>query len=279
MNAPYGGELVFRWASPGARETLAREAEGLKRVELDAEALLDAELIAGGAYSPLDGFMTSDEVESVLTLGRLPNGLLWSVPVMLTVGEQGAAGIRPGDFVALYFSGKPVGFIDVEDVFRPRGRRKHGEIALGGRILMLRAQERGEHFLQPWEVRAELERRGWKSVAGLAAMGEPQSGMHGSLKRSVLKEVDGLMIRPLISEVGDSLIASWKTLAEKHLPKGSALLSALPASAKHTGRNGVVMRAIVHRNYGCTHVVETEDSLGEAARELGVKTIRLDEGE
>jgi len=56
--APHGGTLVTRIVEGKERETLLAQAARLPKVELDAWALSDVEMIAIGGFSPLAGFMT-----------------------------------------------------------------------------------------------------------------------------------------------------------------------------------------------------------------------------
>ena len=64
--APHGGELVDRRAPEEQREELLSRAEGFARVTLGPRALSDLEMISTGVFSPLTGFMVSDDYESVV---------------------------------------------------------------------------------------------------------------------------------------------------------------------------------------------------------------------
>ena len=50
-------------------------------------ALCDLELLATGAFSPLDRFMGKADYERVLTEMRLKNGMLFPIPVTLPLDE------------------------------------------------------------------------------------------------------------------------------------------------------------------------------------------------
>ncbi len=79
MIRPHGGKLVKRVAD----ERLKDEAKELEKVEIDRERALDVENIGLGIYSPLEGFMCSSDLESVLWDGRLDSGLSFTIPVIL----------------------------------------------------------------------------------------------------------------------------------------------------------------------------------------------------
>jgi sulfate adenylyltransferase len=99
--APHGGELINRIATPEQREELLSKAEFLPRVQLDERAVSDVEMIAIGAFSPLTGFMNQSDYDRVVTEMRLANGLIWSIPVTLSVAEEVAAKLKEGDLIRL----------------------------------------------------------------------------------------------------------------------------------------------------------------------------------
>jgi sulfate adenylyltransferase len=64
--APHGGTLVDRILRGEVREAALERAAELKRVSLGSTAVSDLELIGIGAFSPLTGFMTKADYESVV---------------------------------------------------------------------------------------------------------------------------------------------------------------------------------------------------------------------
>ncbi|HEU4846566.1 MAG TPA: sulfate adenylyltransferase, partial [Rubrobacteraceae bacterium] len=59
--APHGGELVDRMAPEDQRDELLSRAEGFASVTLGPRALSDLEMISTGVFSPLTGFMVSED--------------------------------------------------------------------------------------------------------------------------------------------------------------------------------------------------------------------------
>ena len=82
--APYGGELVNLVATGAEREDLIERVKGLKAIQISARALNDLELLATGAFSPLDRFMGKADYENVLENMRLIDGTLFPLPITLT---------------------------------------------------------------------------------------------------------------------------------------------------------------------------------------------------
>jgi ATP sulfurylase len=52
-------------------------------ITLNERQMCDLELLATGAFSPLKGFMTRSDYESVLDRMRLQNDILWPIPICL----------------------------------------------------------------------------------------------------------------------------------------------------------------------------------------------------
>jgi sulfate adenylyltransferase len=75
--------LIDRYLSGSKCEFVSSAARSLPEFPLSARNLADLECIATGVYSPLEGFVTEREYESIVQNSRLPNGLAWSIPVTL----------------------------------------------------------------------------------------------------------------------------------------------------------------------------------------------------
>ena len=76
---PYGGALVDLLASGEERAELARRAAESASVQLSARAMCDLELLATGAFSPLDRFMSQADAERVAAEMRLKGGTLFPI--------------------------------------------------------------------------------------------------------------------------------------------------------------------------------------------------------
>jgi ATP sulfurylase len=84
MIPPHGGKLVDRTAPEAEQAELLREAAILPQVELNERETADLEMLACGAMSPLEGFMTEADYRAVVDTMHLAKGLAWSIPVALS---------------------------------------------------------------------------------------------------------------------------------------------------------------------------------------------------
>jgi sulfate adenylyltransferase len=290
--APHGGNLVDRRAPEDDSEELAREALGLPRVALDARTLSDLQMIASGAFSPLEGFMLRQDYESVVEDMRLANGLAWSMPITLSVGVEVARSLREDSLVALVDgSGEPVATMLVEDryaydkerqareVYRTADPQhpgvaalmRQGEVLLGGEVTLL-VDELGarpfpRYYYEPHELRTLLAQKGWKKVVGFQTR-NPVHRAHEYIQKSALETVDGLLLNPLVGETkSDDISAavrmrSYEVILERYYPKNRTVLAVFPAAMRYAGPREAIFHAICRKNYGCTHFIVGRDHAG-----------------
>ncbi len=294
-NPPHGGVLVDRVLRGEVRQAVRERAARMVKVPLDAMALSDLELIATGAFSPLTGFMTKADYDCCVETMRLTNGLVWSLPVILTMERDTAEGIRPGQEVALCEGERVLAVMEVSEKYpydravKEREAREvyrtmeeahpgvarlyqRGEIALGGAIWLVDwpsavSTEFPELRHTPAESRRMFARRGWKTVVGFQTR-NPIHRAHEYIQKTALEIVDGLFLHPLVGETkeddipADVRIASYQAILRDYYPPDRVLLGVFPAAMRYAGPREAIFHAIARKNYGCTHFIVGRDHAG-----------------
>ena len=293
--APLGGTLVSRVLPPDAARDFLARAPSLASITLDERSRADLELLATGAFSPLDGFNRRAEYEGIVREMRLPGGTPFSIPIVLSVSPAEGKALKTGQEVALVVDEggvrEVVGSIVVDEIF-PIDREleadnvyrtredKHpgvawlyqrtGDLAVGGRVsLAKRSIERKfpAHHRDPIETRKIFDERGWRRVVGFQTR-NPVHRAHEYLIKAALEGVDGLLLHPLVGETkSDDVPAAvrmrcYEVLLEKYFPPDRALLSVLPFAMRYAGPREAVLHAILRQNYGCTHFIVGRDHAG-----------------
>jgi sulfate adenylyltransferase len=290
--APHGGELVDRLAPAERRDELLRRAEGLTKVVLGPRALSDLEMISTGVFSPLTGFMVSDDYESVVESMRLSNGLIWSLPITLPVSEEEADEIRVGEDVALADgTGRILATMIVEDRYSYDKEREAREVfgtvnaehpgvaavyrqkdvLLGGEVTLLVEDPNPKPFPEyhygPRELRKVFAEKGWKRVVGFQTR-NPVHRSHEYIQKSALEITDGLLLNPLVGETrsadipADVRMRSYEVILDRYYPKDRTLLAVFPAAMRYGGPREAIFHAICRKNYGCTHFIVGRDHAG-----------------
>ena len=110
VSKPHGGNLVNRFSNI--------DPSGLSSISISADLANDVENIADGIFSPLEGFLSQQDFESVVSKGRLSNDIPWTIPIVLDVDESTASKIKDSGNVLLKNpDGLGVAVLNVEETF------------------------------------------------------------------------------------------------------------------------------------------------------------------
>src|SRR4030042_5844278 len=117
-----GKEIVEKVLSKDAAIKRVAELKAAKVKTLDVRLQLATEIIdiAYGFFSPLEGFMTKADVESVCNSMLLADGkTVWSIPIVFDISEEDLkkSGIKQYDEVLLTYTGNPFAIFDITDIF------------------------------------------------------------------------------------------------------------------------------------------------------------------
>src|SRR5215813_11507932 len=85
---PWGGKLVDLTVPQEVLPEALEHAKTLPVVRLSERALCDLELLATGAFSPLDRFMGAEDYRRVVVDMRLASGYLFPIPITLPVSSE-----------------------------------------------------------------------------------------------------------------------------------------------------------------------------------------------
>ncbi len=288
--APHGGQLVNRALRGSLREAALERAQGFRQVQLTRMAVSDLEMIAVGAFSPLTGFMTRDDYDSVIDHMRLSNGLAWTIPVTLPVDDDMAAGLKEGQEIALMDGAHLMGIMTIAEMFPADKERearqvyrtvdeahpgvarlkRHGSWLLGGEVFMLNGPQTVEFpelRHEPAHTRRMFASRGWRRIVAFQTR-NPIHRAHEYIQKTALEIVDGLFLHPLVGETkGDDIpadvrIESYQAILRDYYPAERVLLGVFPAAMRYAGPREAIFHAIARKNYGCTHFIVGRDHAG-----------------
>ncbi|MHA1267469.1 MAG: sulfate adenylyltransferase [Candidatus Helarchaeota archaeon] len=291
-NAPHGGKLVNRIVKPESlTEEYLKEIESLPNIQIDFRAISDLEMIAIGAYSPLEGFMESEDYYAVLNDMRLANGLIWSIPITLAVTEEEAKSLKEGeDVLLLNENNEKVGILHLREKFHYEKKieakkiykttetahpgvnilYQKGNICLGGKIDLFKLPSHEgfqKYYLKPAESRVLFVEKEWTTVVGFQTR-NPLHRAHEYLLKCALEIFDGIFLHPLVGATKNDDIpatlrmACYEVLIKKYFPKDRVILGINPAAMRYAGPREAIFHALIRKNYGCTHIIIGRDHAG-----------------
>jgi sulfate adenylyltransferase len=287
----HGGTLVDRELTGIDRETMLERVGAMPRIELRPREVSDFEMIANGAFSPLEGFMREEDYIAVRGNMHLASGLPWTIPVTLSVSDEMAGGVKEGSDIALYEGGDHLlGVLHLEEKFRydkqreaervylttdmvhpgVRALNEQGEWLLGGPISLLN-RPRNPAFapfrLDPRQTRDAFKKKGWHRVVAFQTR-NPIHRAHEYIIKCALETVDGLLLHPLVGETksddipADVRMRCYEAMLEHYFPRTRTLLAVNPAAMRYAGPREAVFHALIRKNYGCTHFIVGRDHAG-----------------
>ncbi|MEA3559382.1 MAG: sulfate adenylyltransferase, partial [Candidatus Thermoplasmatota archaeon] len=288
VNKPHGGRLIRRTAPEKTRERILGEIDDYPRVDLREVNAVDVESIATGVYSPLTGFMMSDELQSVLVDMRLPDDVPWTIPVVLDINKEKKT-FDEGDAVILYHNDRPMARMFVDDmfgfdrkeyaksVFRTTDEAHPGvqrvnqmeDLLLGGEIELLNDLENPykDNTLTPAETRLLFKEKKWDTIVAFQTRNVAHVG-HEFLQKTAATFVDGLFINPVIGKKkpgdfrDDVILKAYDELIRNYYPKDITHMSILRYEMKYAGPKEAIHHAIMRKNFGCTHIIIGRDHAG-----------------
>ena len=285
--SPYGGGLVDMIVPAEQAVELKARAGGLPSVQLSDRASCDLELLATGAFSPLDRFMGQDDYRAVVGEMRLGDGTLFPIPVTLPVDDPSMVSLD-GDVALRDARNELLAVMTVqeayewdlpeaaEQVFGSRDTRhplvsemhRWGRLNISGPLQVLRIPPHHDFTglrKTPAETRATLAGYGHRNVVAFQTR-NPLHRAHEELTKRAAAGVDGvLLLHPVVglTKPGDvdhyTRVRTYEALTRHYYEPDRVLLSLLPLAMRLAGPREALWHAIIRRNFGANHLIVGRD--------------------
>lgn len=252
----------------------------------------DLEMLLVDGFAPLNGFLTRQDYESVLSDMRLSTGQLWPMPVTLDVNDEFAHNTAIGDTVELYNSDNTLlATLTVTDKWQPDKKReaqhvfgtedlRHpavnyllnqaGNWYLGGkvtRVQLPRHYDFAELRQTPLSLKKWFAQAGFSRIVGFQTR-NPIHRAHMELTLRAAEQIDGhVLLHPVVgmTKPGDidyfTRVRCYQKIL-RYYPAGRASLSLLPLAMRMGGPREALWHALIRKNYGCTHFIVGRDHAG-----------------
>jgi ATP sulfurylase len=290
---PHGGVLVSADAEPDLIERA--RAGALPEILVDEMALSDLQNICDGTYSPVDGFMTSLELNGVLNEHRLVDGTVWTLPIVLPVPSDRLSQLAPGNLAVIRGLNNQVhSVIDISEIYESSAKAwasawfgTDDEAYPGLKSLV----GRGDHFvagkghlirqdqplypawqLSPTAIRSIFHQKGRNRVVGFHSRNVHHQ-VHVHLQLEALRETgaDGLLINPVFGFkkpgdfLSDVIMDGYDALLKASVYRANAaFLTGFATYSRYAGPREAVFTALCRKNMGCRHFIVGRDHTGVA---------------
>jgi sulfate adenylyltransferase len=272
-----------------------KKAGGLKKVPMTTRETSDLIMMAIGAFTPLTGFMGSDDWKGCCDDYQLPSAgkLFWPIPITLSAEESLAGSIKKGEEVALWDTETDalMGTMKVTEkyaidkaheckqVFRTTDEKHpgvekvmaQGPVNLAGPVKVLSESYYPEMFAsiyqRPADARKIFEERGWSTVAALQ-LRNPMHGSHAYLAWVAIEVCDGVYIHQLVGKLkpgdipAEVRVKAIDALVNKYFRKERVVQGGYPMEMRYAGPREALLHAVFRQNYGCSHLIVGRDHAG-----------------
>jgi len=281
---PHGGTLVNLF---GEADTSTAD----KVVELTDRQSCDTQLICNGGFSPLTGFMTEAEYNSVVNDMRMPSGIIMGLPVVMDTFDES---IEEGQKLLLTYQGTDMAMMTVTSKWTPDkplecvkaygvGTIEHpgvrmvamerGPTYIGGPLVGIDTPVRDFPCATPAEVRETLP-----DDADVVAF-QCRNPVHRAHYELFTRALDApnvgedavVLVHPTCGPTqeddipGTVRFKTYEVLIEetKDTPSGKRTRWAyLPYSMHMAGPREAIQHMIIRKNFGCTHFIIGRDMAG-----------------
>ena len=285
--SPFGGQLIDLTVPETELSDALAKAKELRSIQLSERSLCDLELMATGAFSPIDRFMGREDYRRVVAEMRLSSGQLFPIPITLPIRDD--IQVQLDSEVALLDARNEIVAVmyvdeiyewDLEeaaqevfkttDVRHPLVAEMHrwGKRNIAGRLKVLRLPQRydfRELRLTPRQTRTHLEHLGSENVVAFQTR-NPLHRAHEELTRRAAEDIDGvLLLHPVVglTKPGDidyfTRVRTYRALANNYYDPNHMLLALLPLAMRMAGPREALWHALIRRNYGANHMIIGRD--------------------
>jgi len=282
-------KLVNLFVEGEERKEFLQKLKYLKSIQVSLRSICDLELLAMGAFSPLDKFMGQDDYKSVVEEMRLKDGTLFPIPITLPADSDFVKEIKEGEEIVLRDSKNiPLAIMRVEEVYKwnleyeaknvlktidPRHplvaeMYTWGEYYISGELKVLQLPKYydfPEYRKTPEQVKKELSKLGYNKVVAFQTR-NPMHRVHEELTKRAREKINGaLLLHPVVglTKPGDidtfTRMRIYKVLYERYYDKSNTVLAFLPLAMRMAGPREALWHGIIRRNYGATHFIVGRD--------------------
>ncbi len=201
-----GKQIIERVMGMDSEEKI----QGMTIIPVKRETAHEVISLSYGFFTPLEGFMNGEEVEHVLKDMELPDGTLWSIPIVFDLSQEKLKqyGIGPGDTILLGYQDEPMAILKIDDIFQydrkemaekifGTGDPKHPGVRrtvsyenrfISGRVTLVNEPKFNEPFSRYWLTPKQhfdlFRKKKWDHIVAHQTRNAPHTGHETLMKQA-----------------------------------------------------------------------------------------------
>jgi len=270
------------------------KASATKTMELSDRGACDVELLVVGGFSPMTGFVSEADYNSIVTDMKMTDGTIFGLPIVL---DTDCEDVAVGDTVLLTYKGEDIAVLTVSEKYLPNKPLEalncYGTSSLEHPGVQMIAMERGKYYLSgavqglklptrvfpcasPAEVRATLP--AGKDVVAFQCRNPIHRAHYELFTRALDAENVGegavCLVHPTCGPTqqddipGIVRFRTYEVLKEE-VNNPQIRWAYLPYSMHMAGPREAIQHMIIRKNYGCTHFIIGRDMAGSKSSITG----------
>lgn len=284
---PYGGKLVDRLTPAEELPDLKAQASELPTVRISERSVCDLELLATGAFSPLESFMGEEDYQRVLAEMRLEDGHLFPIPITLPVDPVPHIGLDQ-QITLCNAKNELLAVMTIEEIYEwdlreaaesvfksqdvrhPLVAEMHrwGKLHISGRLQILQLPKHYDFQDIRLTAQQTRQRLGELTCSNVVAFQtrNPLHRVHEELTKRATEEHDAtLLLHPVVgmTKPGDvdhyTRVRTYRALAAHYYDPKRVLLALLPLAMRLAGPREALWHALIRRNFGANHLIVGRD--------------------
>jgi sulfate adenylyltransferase len=279
------------------RAALRDQAESLSPVIVSSATAANAVMLAGGYFTPLNGYMNKSDALSVAKTMTTTSGLFFPVPILNMLQT---ADFEVGDRIALRdpnVKGNPILAVQSVSSIEEFTEQQLEEVALAvygtidtnhpgvaafvaqgryvvaGDIEVLNysyfATDFADTFRTAVQIREEIAQRGWNKVVAFQTR-NPMHRAHEELCKMAMQDTgaEGCVIHMLLGKLKAGDIpaevrdASIREMVTHYFPENSVMVTGYGFDMLYAGPREAILHALFRQNMGASHFIIGRDHAG-----------------
>ena len=290
MIKPHGNKLIDKVLPESKRNQIESESKEMLHLKVNNEVIEDLYNIAHGVFSPLEGFMFEEDVQSIIKNDRMANDLPWTMPITFDVNEETAKKFSVGDDIALSNGdGRVIAVLHLEQIFEHNKKAiaensfqtldtahpgvekvlTSNDKLFAGKIDLVNTiiKDFEEFTYYPKQTREIFKEKGWNKVVGFQTRNVPHLG-HEYVQKAALTLVDGLFINPIIGKkktndfIDPVILGAYNVLIDNYYRRDRTMMGILRTRMRYGGPKEAIFHSIMRKNFGCSHFIVGRDHAG-----------------